>query len=207
MCRVQGLSGCLTLHAAGSGEHGWQVTAAGVPAERSTCLCHAWLSGGQPSGPPTHPCARGAREGNGGFYQSLCTAAAGGSQATGTTLKGSGRVSSQYQMVTQNPAWSPGYTPDKENPCETVGVHGRVGAPHPCNAQGHTALHAHVGVHVCVPTARRHLLKCKDRRPWGPCRWQFPLRSTLAPLAVPAGPPESPEQPPTAPRRGSGCWQ
>lgn len=73
----------------------------------------------------------------------------GGSQAAGTALKGGVRVSSQYQMVTQNPAWSPGHTPDKENPCETVGVHGGVGAPCPCMHRG-TQLSMHMWGCMCV---------------------------------------------------------
>lgn len=129
-----GLSGCLTLHVCGSGDHGrHSVTAAGVPAESSTRPCHAQTASG---GPPVPHRA---------------------------VLEGPGRV---------------------------------TGVP---------LVSAHTWGHTCVsPQPPGCGSECKDRRPWGLCRWQCPHSSTLDPLAALSGPPKPPQQTPTAPRGGSG---
>lgn len=132
----RGLSGCLTRHVCGSGDHGWHVTAAGVPAESSTRPCHAQHRGSGPGPPLRHP--------------ALCQRDQGG--------------------------W-----------------------------RGGPLVSVHTWGCTCVlPQPPGSGSACKDTRPWGLCRWQCPLSSTLAPLAAPSGPPEPPQQTTTAPREDLG---
>lgn len=124
------------------------------------------------------------------------------------TVGGAAEVSSQHQAVTQKPARGGGQTPGKAKPlclregAWGVGVHACV-----CMHRG-TRVSVHtLGCTRVFPQPAGICSECKDTRPWGLCRWRCPFRSTLAPLAALAGPPEPPQHTPAAPGWGSGCWQ